>query len=84
MKFTMSMYLRSLSTKTTAATPASQDSLTTILSLLTDVHDAQLGTWSVDKTQDPKVMTFKRLDGTVLATFQVNEDASSAARTATT
>jgi len=45
------------------------------------VHDAQLGTWSVDKTQNPKILTFKRLDGTTLASFQVTEDSSSAART---
>jgi len=37
--------------------------------------------WSVDKTQNPKVLTFKRLDGTTLASFQVTEDSSSAART---
>ena len=68
-------------TDTLPANPASQDSLTTLLSLLTDVHDAQLGTWSVDKTQNPKILTFKRLDGTTLASFQVTEDSSSAART---
>jgi len=37
--------------------------------------------WSVDKTQNPKVLTFKRLDGTTLASFQVTEDSSAAART---
>jgi len=63
------------------ANPASGDALTLITSLLTDVHDAQLGTWSVDKTQNPKVLTFKRLDGTTLASFQVTEDSNSAART---
>ena len=37
--------------------------------------------WIVDKTQNPKILTFKRLDGTTLTSFQVTEDSSSAART---
>ncbi len=63
------------------ASLASQASMELLTSLLTDVHDAQLGTWSVDKTQNPKVMTLYRLDGSVLTTFQVTEDSNSAART---
>jgi len=61
--------------------PASQDTLVTLLGLLTDTHDASLGTWTIDKTQNPKVMNFLRLDGSVLASFQVTEDSNSAART---
>jgi hypothetical protein len=53
---------------------ATQDSVNMLLSLLTDVHDGQFGTWSVDKTQSPKVLTFYRLDGSVLATYAVTED----------
>ena len=36
---------------------------------------------ALDKTQNPKILTFKRLDGTTLTSFQVTEDSSSAART---
>ena len=55
-------------------TLASQDSISLLTSLLTDVHDGQFGTWSVDKTQSPKVLTFYRLDDSVLATYGVTED----------
>jgi hypothetical protein len=53
---------------------ATQDSVNLLVSLLTDVHDGQFGTWSVDKTQSPKMLSFYRLDGSVLATYAVTED----------
>ena len=68
-------------TDTLPTNPASQDSLLALTQLITDVHDVSLGTWVVDKTQNPKVLTFRRLDGSVLANFQITEDTNSATRT---
>ena len=63
------------------AIPAAQSDVTALVQFLTDIHDTVLGTWIVDKTQNPKVLSFLRLDGSNLATFTVTEDDNSAART---
>jgi hypothetical protein len=63
------------------AVPAAQSDVTALVQFLTDIHDTVLGTWIVDKTQNPKVLSFLRLDGSTLATFTVTEDDNSAART---
>ena len=64
-----------------AGDPAAQSDVTALVQFLTDIHDTVLGTWIVDKTQNPKVLSFLRLDGSNLATFTVTEDDNSAART---
>lgn len=70
-------------TDTLPTTPAAQSDVTDLTQFLTDIHDAVLGSWIVDKTQNPKQLSFRRLDGTTLATFSVTEDGNSAARTKT-
>jgi hypothetical protein len=64
--------------------PVSQATITALASTVGDLHDAVLGTLIVDKTQNPKVLSFYRLNGTLLAKFTVTEDGNSAARTVTT
>jgi len=66
------------------AIPAAQSDVTALVQFLTDIHDTVLGTWIVDKTQNPKVLSFLRLNGSTLATFTVTEDDNSAARTVST
>jgi hypothetical protein len=48
-------------------TLATQESVNLLTSLVTDVHDYSFGTWSVNKTVSPKVLTCYSLDGSVLA-----------------
>jgi hypothetical protein len=68
-------------TDTLPVNPASQDTLNTALALINDIHDVSMGTWTIDKTQNPKILSLHRLDGSVLVSFQVTEDSNSAART---
>ena len=58
--------------------PASETTLQSVLSMLTDVRDAEVGTWVFDKTSQSLRML--RLDGSVLARFNVTEDPSQASR----
>jgi hypothetical protein len=55
-------------------TLATRESVNILTNLVTDIHDYSFGTWSVDKTVNPKVLTCYREDGSVLATFAVTED----------
>jgi hypothetical protein len=50
--------------------PASNTVVNTLAPLIGDVRDFALGSWSLDRSVNPQVMTLYRLDGTVLATFQ--------------
>jgi hypothetical protein len=51
-------------------TLATQASIDVLNALLNDVHDYSFGTWSVNKTVNPRVLTCYRDDGSVLATFR--------------
>lgn len=43
----------------------------TIAGLLQDVYDNVFGSWNIDQTQNPPVLSIKRINGTVIATFQL-------------
>lgn len=43
----------------------------TISGLLQDVYDNVFGSWSIDQTQNPPVLSIKRINGSVIATFQL-------------
>jgi hypothetical protein len=62
---------------------ASQDTLATVLALLTDVNDCISGSWIVDKTANPKTLTFRRGDNSVIHTYTITEDNNQASRTKT-
>jgi hypothetical protein len=68
------------STDALPTSPANEATLQTLLALLQDVKDAELGTWLIDKTQNPKVLTLRRLNGDTLAQYTLSEDDSSAVR----
>jgi len=62
------------------ADPASITYLATMSNLIADCRDYALGTWVIDKTQNPPVLTLARVGGGVLATFTVSETTTSAIR----
>lgn len=60
--------------------PADEATLEVLEAMLQDVKDAELGTWIIDKTVNPKVLSLRRLDGTTLAQYQLSEDDVTAVR----
>jgi hypothetical protein len=56
--------------------------------LVQDIHDAQLGTWVIDKTQNPQTLTIRRDSARIansatsqtLAVFQLTDDPTAAQR----
>ena len=60
--------------------PADNDTLTSIQTTINQLLNAQLGTWIVDKTQSPNVLTFFNPDNSVLATFQLTDSSGSSNR----
>ena len=65
---------------TLPAAPANETTLQALLTLLQDIKDAELGTWTIDKSVSPKVLTLSRLNGDVLAHYHLSEDDQSAVR----
>jgi hypothetical protein len=54
--------------------PVSTSLITVLQGLITDIHDCNLGAIVIDRTQNPRVMTIRRVaDGSTLATFQLSE-----------
>lgn len=61
--------------------PADNDLLTTLGHTLTDVKDATLGTWLIDKTVNPNILTYKRTNNsTTMSTYTLSENSTSAQR----
>ena len=54
------------------ADPASNTAVNGLLPLIGDVRDFVLGSWSLDRSVNPQVMTLYRLDGSILTTFQMS------------
>jgi hypothetical protein len=63
--------------------PASTTDVTNLLALITQVSNAVLGTWVVNKTVSPNVLTFFNPDNSVLATFSLTDSTASSNRTRT-
>jgi hypothetical protein len=61
--------------------PAATTDVTSVGSMVTDIHNVSLGTWSIDKTQNPPVMTLYTLSNAVLAQFTLTDTGTTAART---
>jgi hypothetical protein len=64
------------------ADPASNTVVNTLVPLISDVRDYTLGTWTIDKTQTPNLLSIFRISGTLLKTFRVFENTSTAYRQA--
>jgi hypothetical protein len=63
--------------------PASQTQLVTVLQVAQDFSDYQMGTWTIDKTANPQVLTVLRPSGAVIARFQLTDGPSATTRTPT-
>lgn len=63
--------------------PASLTALSTAIQNVQDLHDYNNGTWTIDKTQNPQVLTILRPSGGVLVKFQLTDSGSATARTPT-
>lgn len=63
------------------ATPADNATLIAVQSAITDIHNAVMGTWVIDKTQSPQVLTFFNSDSSVLARFQLSDGPTATNRT---
>jgi hypothetical protein len=62
--------------------PTSTTLITTLLGLITDIRDCNLGAIVIDRTVNPRIMSIKRVvDSSTLATFQLSETSSSTNRT---
>ncbi len=48
----------------------------TVSGLLQDVYDNVFGSWSIDQVQNPPVLSIKRINGSVIATFQLVNNSS--------
>jgi hypothetical protein len=68
------------STDRLPTSPASTTDLTGITSIITDISNAVLGTWIVDKTLSPNVLTFFNPDNSVLAKFNLSDSSTSSNR----
>lgn len=62
------------------ASIASQASLDQALLLLTDIHDAETGTWVQDKSVTPNRLTLYRKDGAILQAFDLIRNSTSSSR----
>lgn len=60
--------------------PASLSVLSLVSQNVQDVHDYDLGTWTIDKTVNPQVLTILRPSGGVLARFQLTDSVTSTNR----
>jgi hypothetical protein len=63
------------------ANVATAEAVAALAAKLGDVHDATLGTWSLNKDVSPNRLTFYRLDGSVLAEFDTPRNDHAEART---
>jgi hypothetical protein len=63
--------------------PASLTVLNTVAQNVQDLHDYETGTWTIDKTQSPQVLTILRPSGGVLARFQLTDSTTATNRTPT-
>lgn len=63
------------------ADPASLSILNAVAQNLQDLHDYELGTWTIDKNQNPQILTILRPNGGVLARFQLTDSNSTTNRT---
>lgn len=61
----------------TAIGTLSQSSLS---GLLQDVYDGIFGSWNIDQTQNPPILYFKRINGTIFASFQLINNPSATQR----
>lgn len=61
--------------------PASLTVLNAIAANVQDLHDSNGGTWTIDKTQNPQVLTILRPSGAVLARFQLTDSSTATNRT---
>lgn len=61
--------------------PAGMTLLGTTIQDVIDLHDAALGNQTVDKTQNPAVLTLQRSDNSVLAQFSLTDNPSATAKT---
>jgi hypothetical protein len=69
---------------TLPTSPADNSLLTTVKNLVTDVKDATLGTWNINKAVTPNTLTYLRTDGsTAFASFNLSEGSTSSQKTNT-
>jgi hypothetical protein len=66
------------------ATPADNAVLTTVATNVQDLHDFNSGTWTIDKTQNPQVLTILRPSGAVFLKLQLTDSSAATVRMPTT
>jgi len=67
-------------TDTLPASPADQATLTAVAAEIQDLHDYQFGTWTIDKTQNPQILTILTPAQTVLGRFSLTDSTSTTQR----
>jgi len=60
--------------------PVSYATLATLLSNVQGIHDYQFGTWTIDKTQNPNVLTILSPAQAVLASFTLSDSTTATQR----
>ena len=62
------------------AAPADAAVLSTVAANVQDLHDFNSGTWTIDKTQNPQVLTILRPSGAVFLKLQLTDSSSATVR----
>jgi hypothetical protein len=60
--------------------PASASTLTGLTSEIQDLHDCQFGTWTIDKTQNPNVLTILSPTQAVVVSFTLSDSSTATQR----
>ena len=62
------------------AAPADNAVLSTVAANVQDLHDFNSGTWTIDKTQNPQVLTILRPSGAVFLKLQLTDSSTATVR----